>query len=167
MTSDPDHPVRTDEPGVTARITPADRGMIRAAGAAVVLSAVLGLVVVAVAAATADGPAVTGAVIGTALGLVVTIPTFITTVLAPRVSPMLAAAIMLGGWLAKMALVVIVLLVIRDNASVSVTWLAAALVIGALTAVAFETVLFSRLRQPLQISSNQADGGPSSPRSRP
>lgn len=167
MTSNPDHSVRADEPDATARVTPADRGMIRAAGAAVVLSAVLGLVVVAVAAATADGPAVTGAVIGTALGLVVTIPTFVTTLLAPRVSPLLAAAIMLGGWLAKMALVIIVLLVIRNSPSVSVTWLAAALLIGALTGVALETVLFSRLRQPVQISSDQADEGLSSPRSRP
>lgn len=167
MTSTPDHSVRSGEPDVTARVTSADRGMIRAAGAAVVLSAVLGLVVVAVAAATADGPAVTGAVIGTALGLVVTIPTFVTTLLAPRVSPLLAAAIMLGGWLAKMALVVIALLVIRNSPSVSVTWLAAALLIGALAGVALETVLFSRLRQPVQTSSDQADEGLSSPRSRP
>lgn len=129
----------------------ADQQMLRATMVALLVAVLLDAAVVIAALMMADGRAVVGALLGTVLTLVVVLPTVMTAYLAPRLGAAGTAGVMFGGWGGKMLVVVITLIAVRDVQSVDLLWTGIALIAGALVAVAVETVLLARLRQPLNI----------------
>lgn len=125
--------------------------MRRAVVIALAIGLGLDLVVLVLAASLGDRTAVTGALIGTGLTLVVILPTLAVVFLARRMTPVTMAAVVLGSWAAKMLVVIVVLLLVRDLPGVSAPWLGAALLVGAVSAVLGEGVLLARTRQPLDV----------------
>ncbi|MGP5079081.1 hypothetical protein ACTXKZ_13590 [Brachybacterium alimentarium] len=128
-----------------------DRAMQRAVLLALVVGLVLDAIVITIAAVTADGPALIGALIGTGLTLVVVLPTLVIAVIGRRMTPVTMAAGVLGSWAVKMLIVILVLIVVRDLASVSTRWIGLALLVGAVSAVTVEVTLLMRSRQPLDV----------------
>lgn len=145
MSTSPEQPVRTS----------GDRGMLRATLVALAISVALDAVVIAVAAVAFDTPAVLGALVGTALTLVVVVPTVVTAYLAPKLGAIAMAVTVLASWGAKMVIVIVVLILMRDTAQVSITWVGIALLVGALCAIAAEMILLVKVRQPLDVTSSR------------
>lgn len=145
MSTSPEQPVRTS----------GDRGMLRATLVALAVSVALDAVVIAVAAVAFDAPAVLGALVGTALTLVVVVPTVVTAYLAPKLGAIAMAVTVLASWGAKMVIVIVVLILLRDTAQVSITWVGIALLVGALCAIAAEMILLVKVRQPLDVTSSR------------
>lgn len=145
MSTSPEQPVRTS----------GDRGMLRATLVALAVSVGLDAVVIAVAAVAFDTPAVLGALVGTALTLVVVVPTVVTAYLAPKLGAIAMAVTVLASWGAKMVIVIVVLILLRDTAQVSTTWVGIALLVGALCAIAAEMILLVKVRQPLDVTSSR------------
>lgn len=145
MSTSPEQPVRTS----------GDRGMLRATLVALAVSVALDAVVIAVAAVAFDTPAVLGALVGTALTLVVVVPTVVTAYLAPKLGAIAMAVTVLASWGAKMVIVIVVLILMRDTAQVSITWVGIALLVGALCAIAAEMILLVKVRQPLDVTSSR------------
>ena len=145
MSTSPEQPVRTS----------GDRGMLRATLVALAVSVALDAVVIAVAAVTFDTPAVMGALVGTALTLVVVVPTVVTAYLAPKLGAIAMAVTVLASWGAKMVIVIVVLILLRDTAQVSIAWVGIALLVGALCAIAAEMILLVKVRQPLDVTSSR------------
>lgn len=145
MSTSPEQPVRTS----------GDRGMLRATLVALAVSVALDAVVIAVAAVAFDTPAVLGALVGTALTLVVVVPTVVTAYLAPKLGAIAMAVTVLASWGAKMVIVIVVLILLRDTAQVSITWVGIALLVGALCAIAAEMILLVKVRQPLDVTSSR------------
>lgn len=145
MSTSPDQPVRTS----------GDRGMLRATLVALAVGVALDAVVIAVAAVAFDTPAVLGALVGTALTLVVVVPTVVTAFLAPKLGAIAMAVTVLASWGAKMVIVIVVLILLRDTAQVSTTWVGIALLVGALCAIAAEMILLVKVRQPLDVTSSR------------
>lgn len=129
-----------------------DRGMRRATLTALIIGCGLDVIVIAAAIAGFDAPAVVGALIGTALTLVVVVPTVLTAFLAPRMGPIRMAVTVLATWAGKMVVVVVVLIAIRDAQQVAFGWVGAALLAGALSAIAVEMIMLSRVRRPLDVA---------------
>lgn len=125
--------------------------MRRAVVIALMIGLGLDLVVIVLAASLGDGTSVIGALIGTGLTLVVVLPTLALVFLGRRLAPVTMAATVLGSWAVKMLVVIIVLLLVRDLPGVSAPWLGAALLVGAVSAVLGEGLLFARTRQPLDV----------------
>lgn len=132
--------------------TDSDRAMLRATILALIVGLLLSVIVIIAAVAAFDGPAAAGAVVGTVLTLVVALPTVLTAWAAPRLGPAGMAGAMFGGWGLKMVIVVVVIIALRDVASVDLGWLGIALLAGALSAVTIEMVLLARLRRPLDVT---------------
>ena len=145
MSTSPEQPVRTS----------GDRGMLRATLVALAVGVALDAVVIAVAAVAFDAPAVLGALVGTALTLVVVVPTVVTAYLAPKLGPIAMAVTVLASWGAKMVIVIVVLILLRDTAQVSIAWVGIALLVGALCAIAAEMILLVKVRQPLDVTSSR------------
>ncbi|MBE9403084.1 hypothetical protein M4D54_01325 [Brachybacterium sp. p3-SID1565] len=145
MSTSPEQPVRTR----------GDRGMLRATLVALAVGVALDAVVIAVAAVAFDTPAVLGALVGTALTLVVVVPTVVTAYLAPKLGAIAMAVTVLASWGAKMVIVIVVLILLRDTAQVSIAWVGIALLVGALCAIAAEMILLLKVRQPLDVTSSQ------------
>lgn len=145
MSTSPEQPVRTR----------GDRGMLRATLVALAVGVALDAVVIAVAAVAFDTPAVLGALVGTALTLVVVVPTVVTAYLAPKLGAIAMAVTVLASWGAKMVIVIVVLILLRDTAQVSITWVGIALLVGALCAIAAEMILLLKVRQPLDVTSSR------------
>ncbi|MCT1774590.1 hypothetical protein [Brachybacterium sp. p3-SID957] len=145
MSTSPEQPVRTS----------GDRGMLRATLVALAVGVALDAVVIAVAAVAFDTPAVLGALVGTALTLVVVVPTVVTAYLAPKLGAIAMAVTVLASWGAKMVIVIVVLILLRDTAQVSIAWVGIALLVGALCAIAAEMILLLKVRQPLDVTSSR------------
>ena len=145
MSTSPEQPVRTS----------GDRGMLRATLVALAVGVALDVVVIAVAAVAFDTPAVLGALVGTALTLVVVVPTVVTAYLAPKLGAIAMAVTVLASWGAKMVIVIVVLILLRDTAQVSIAWVGIALLVGALCAIAAEMILLLKVRQPLDVTSSR------------
>jgi hypothetical protein len=128
-----------------------DRAMQRATLIALGVGLVLDLLVIVLAVTSFDAPAVSGALIGTGLTLVIVLPTVAIALLGRRMTPVTMAATVLGSWAVKMLVVILVLILVRDLASVSTRWIGLALLVGALSAIFVEVVLLARSRQPLEV----------------
>lgn len=128
-----------------------DIAMQRATLVALVVGLVLDAVVIAIAASRDEPAALMGALVGTGLTLVIVLPTVAITFLGRRLTPVSMAATVLGSWAAKMLIVILVLLVVRDLDGVSARWIGLALLVGAVSAVLVEGLLFARARRPLDV----------------
>lgn len=103
-----------------------------------VLTVVLVVVGVGVGALVAGAPGAWGAAIGAGLAIVFSGSTIVTMLLTVASSPQRTAAVVLGGWLAKILVLVVVLAVLRDQEFYSRTALAAVLSIGVVAALAID-----------------------------
>lgn len=127
------------------------RAIMRTLVIAIAVGVLIDAVLIAAAAIWADTPAVLGALIGTALALVVTVPTLLSVHLGRHQSPLTAAAILAGSWLAKMFVLVIVLAALPDVAAISRPWLGFALLGGALAAAVTEAAGLLAKRPRLEV----------------
>lgn len=152
MSPTPESPVR--------RRTAGDRGMLRATLAALIVGLLIDAIVIVIAAVSFDSPALVGALIGTGLTLVVVVPTVVSAYLAPRLSPLAMAVTVLASWAGKMVVVVVVLIALRDVEAVSFLWVGLTLLVGALSGVAVEMILLSKVRQPLDVASPETEADP-------
>jgi len=118
---------------------------------ALVVGLALDAVIILIAALAFDSTALLGALIGTGLTLVVVLPTLAISFAGRRMSPVTMAATVLGSWAVKMFVVILVVIAVRDLASVSTRWIGLALLVGAVAAVSVEAVLLARSRQPLDV----------------
>lgn len=149
MSPTPESPVR--------RRTAGDRGMLRATLAALIVGLAIDVIVIVIAAVSFDSPALVGALIGTGLTLVVVVPTAVSAYLAPRLSPLAMAVTVLASWAGKMVIVIVVLILLRDVEAVSFLWVGLTLLVGALSGVAVEMILLSKVRQPLDLAPTEAE----------
>ncbi|HEX7352439.1 hypothetical protein [Brachybacterium sp.] len=128
-----------------------DLAMQRAALIALAVGLVLDAVVIGVAASRDESAALMGALVGTGLTLVIVLPTVAITFLGRRLTPVSMAATVLGSWAGKMLIVILVLLAVRGVDGVSTRWIGLALLVGAVSAVLVEGLLFARARRPLDV----------------
>lgn len=135
------------------RRTANDLSMLKATLIALVLALILDVIVLVIAGVTYGSAQLAGALVGTLLTLVVVLPTVATALMAPRLGAAGSAGMMFGGWGLKMVVVVLTIILLRDAEAIDLLWLAIALTAGALVAVAVETILLVRLRQPLNVIS--------------
>ncbi|MGO1228029.1 MAG: hypothetical protein ACTMII_00650 [Brachybacterium sp.] len=154
------HPETPDAPEQASRRTSpprtaGDRAMQRATLIALAVGVLLAAVVVVIAATRPDPAALWGALVGSALTLVMVLPTVGITFLGKRLTPISMAATVLGSWAVKMFIVILVLIAVKDLASVSTPWIGLALLVGAVSAVLVEAVLLARTRQPLDVEPHQ------------
>lgn len=137
------------DPGAAARPSPEQAAPLRAAvrsgaaGAVVlaVLAAVLGLVV-------RGAPGLWGGVVGAAVAAGFVVFTAVAVLLSARLDPTAAGAVLLGSWIVKLLLLVVVLALLRgltfyDRTTLGVTVLAAT--VGLLV---LETLAVLRTRVP-------------------
>lgn len=128
-----------------------DLAMQRATLVALVAGVVLDAVVIGIAASRDEPAALMGALVGTGLTLVIVLPTVAITFLGRRLTPISMAATVLGSWAGKMLIVILVLLAVRGVDGVSTRWIGLALLVGAVSAVLIEGLLFTRARRPLDV----------------
>lgn len=128
-----------------------DLAMQRATLVALAVGLVLDAVVIGVAASRDEPAALMGALVGTGLTLVIVLPTVAITFLGRRLTPVSMAAAVLGSWAGKMLIVILVLLAVRGADGVSTRWIGLALLVGAVSAVLVEGLLFARARRPLDV----------------
>lgn len=131
--------------------------MLRATLAALIVGLAIDVIVIVIAAVSFDSPALVGALIGTGLTLVVVVPTAVSAYLAPRLSPLAMAVTVLASWAGKMVIVIVVLILLRDVEAVSFLWVGLTLLVGALSGVAVEMILLSKVRQPLDLAPTEAE----------
>ena len=129
-----------------------DRSMQRATLIAAGVGLVADLVLLAIAAIRPESAALLGALVGTGLTLVIVLPTVAITFAGPRLTPVSMAATVLGSWAVKMFVVILVLLLVRDMAALSTTWIGLALLVGAVSAMVVEATVLMRTRQPLDVA---------------
>ena len=129
-----------------------DRSMQRATLIAAGVGLVADLVLLAIAAIRPESAALLGALVGTGLTLAIVLPTVAITFAGPRLTPVSMAATVLGSWAVKMFVVILVLLLVRDMAALSTTWIGLALLVGAVSAMVVEATVLMRTRQPLDVA---------------
>ena len=151
MSSQPETPASPRK----VRRAAGDRAMQRATLIALVVGVALAAVIVVIAASRPEPAAFWGALVGSALTLVMVLPTVGITFLGKRLTPISMAATVLGSWAVKMFIVILVLIAVKDLASVSTPWIGLALLVGAVSAVLVEAVLLARTRQPLDVEPHQ------------
>lgn len=142
-------------PQRTARVAAGDRAMQRTTLIALAVGVLLAAVVVIIAATRPDPGALRGALVGAGLTLVIVLPTVAVTFLGKRLTPISMAATVLGSWAVKMFIVILVLIAVKDLASISTPWIGLALLVGAVSAILVEAVLLARTRQPLDVEAPQ------------
>lgn len=130
MTTDPTGPVEpADQPARPSQ--EAARAVFRRAlRDTVVLLAVLAVLGVGVGALVAGVPGVWGALIGVGLALVFSATTVVAMLRTLDASPTTMAAVVMGTWLAKVLVVIVVLALVRDLEFYSRGVLAAVLALG-------------------------------------
>lgn len=128
-----------------------DRHLLRALRGAVLAGIVLDLLVLLAALLLGGDGALAGALIGSALALVITLPTLASARAGVRQGPAAMAGIVLGAWLVKMIVLIVVLLAIQDVAGIARPWLGAALLIGAIAPAVIEAVMMTRTRPRLEV----------------
>ncbi len=127
-----------------------DRELRRAMRFAVAAGLLVDVVLITIAALQGT-PQLWGALIGTGLALVVTLPGLLIAERALRLAPIMLAALVLGSWLLKMVVVIIVIALVRDTGAVAMPWLGVALLAGAIAAIIAETVVVARRRPLLEV----------------
>ena len=136
---------------VSARRAASDRSMQRATLIAAGVGLVADLVLLVIATTRPESAALYGALVGTGLTLVIVLPTVAIAFAGPRLTPVSMAATVLGSWAVKMFVVILVLLLVRDMAALSTTWIGLALLVGAVSAMVVEATVLMRTRQPLDV----------------
>ncbi|MFC0673416.1 hypothetical protein [Brachybacterium hainanense] len=123
----------------------------RALLAAVGVGILIDLVIIAIAALALGRPELHGALIGSGLALVVTVPTLVTARITRDREVMVSAALLVGAWLVKMFVLIIVLALLQDATSISRPWIGIALLAGAVAAAVAEALLLLRGRARLEV----------------
>ncbi|WP_370514003.1 hypothetical protein [Cellulomonas sp. JZ18] len=130
MTTDPTGPVEPADPTTRPAQEAARAVFRRALRDTVVLLAVLAVLGVGVGALVAGVPGVWGALIGVGLALVFSATTVVAMLRTLDSSPNTMAAVVMGTWLAKVLVVIVVLALVRDLEFYSRGVLAAVLALG-------------------------------------
>ncbi|UYG15971.1 hypothetical protein BRM3_10035 [Brachybacterium huguangmaarense] len=136
-----------------------DRHLLRALRGAVLAGIVLDLLLLLAALLLGGDGALAGALIGSALALVITLPTLVSARVGVRQGPAAMAGIVLGAWLVKMIVLIVVLLAIQDVAGIARPWLGVALLIGAVAPAVIEAVMMTRTRPRLEVRDPGDPGG--------
>lgn len=130
------------------------RAMLLAIGAGIILDAAT----IVLAGLIGGAPALYGALIGTGLALIISVPTLITVRIAPAQGIGMMSAIVLGGWLVKMALLVVAVVLVRGMEGITMPWVGVALLLGGLAAALTEVVLVARAKRPPETSPAAGEG---------
>jgi hypothetical protein len=160
----PDRP--TPDPTQVAARRRNDHLIFRALLISVLVGIAADLVLLVCAMTLGGHGAPKGALIGSGLALVVTLPTLLTARLGRRLDPTGQAMMLGGAWLVKMFVVIIVLLLVQDDATLSRPWLGIALLVGAVVAAVVEAVTLVRTKPRLEVASptsERRDPPPSDP----
>jgi len=126
-----------------------------------VLLAALAVLGVGAGALVAGRPGVWGAVIGVGLALVFSGTTIVSMLATARASVQTLAAVVLGAWLGKVLVVIVVLALIQDRDFYDKPVLAVVLLVGVLGSAVLDYRAVSRGRVPyVEPGVRQADDGP-------
>lgn len=123
----------------------------KAAGAAFVAGLVLNTILVAIALIWGSSKEMWGALVGMALALVITIPALVTAFWGIKGGFAQLASSVLGGWLIKMAVVIITVILLRDQAWLSMPWAGVGLLVGAVIPTLVEIWILARSRPKLEV----------------
>ncbi|PVU83649.1 hypothetical protein DDP54_12320 [Cellulomonas sp. WB94] len=126
-----------------------------------VLLAALAVLGVGAGALVAGRPGVWGALIGVGLALVFSGTTIISMLVTARASVQQLAAVVLGAWLGKVLVVIVVLALIQDRDFYDKPVLAVVLLVGVVGSAVLDYRAVSRGRVPyVEPGVQQAGGGP-------
>lgn len=117
------------------------RDMLLLVGSLAVLGTVVGGVV-------AHGPGVWGALLGVGVALLFSGTTVVTMLLTAESTPTTMAAVVMGAWLGKMALLVVLLTVLGDRTFYSSAVFAVVLLVGAIGSAVLDYLAVRRARVP-------------------
>lgn len=148
MTTDPDRPAVPAPPGQPVPLSPADAVFRRALRDMLVLLAALTVLGVSVGALVAGRTGVWGALIGVALALVFSGTTVVSMLVTARSSLQKLAAVVMGAWLGKVAVVIVVLALIQDLDFYDKPVLAIVLLVGVVGSAFLDYRAVSRGRVP-------------------
>jgi len=156
MTTEPDQPAMPPVPHSAA-----DAVFRRALRDMLVLLAALAVLGVGIGALAAGRPGVWGALIGVGLALVFSGTTIVSMLVTARASVQRLAAVVLGAWLGKVLVVIVVLALIQDRDFYDKPVLAVVLLVGVVGSAVLDYRAVSRGRVPyVEPGVRQADTGP-------
>ncbi|MCS6710919.1 hypothetical protein JSY14_02370 [Brachybacterium sp. EF45031] len=128
-----------------------DRSVLRAFTVGVLLSLALSLLVILVALVAGGPGALGGAAVGAGLAAVVSLPSLLTARWGLQRPVVQMAMLVMGTWMVKILVVLIVLIVVRGRPEIAAGWLAAALLLGAVVPALAEGLLLARTRPRLEV----------------
>jgi hypothetical protein len=156
MTTEPDQPAVSPVPRSAA-----DAVFRRALRDMLMLLAALTVLGVGIGALVAGRPGVWGALIGVGLALVFSGTTVVSMLVTARSSVQRLAAVVLGAWLGKVVVVIVVLALIQDRDFYDKPVLAVVLLIGVVGSAVLDYRAVSRGRVPyVEPGARQAAAGP-------
>jgi hypothetical protein len=156
MTTEPNQPAVPPVPSSAAAAV-----FRRALRDVLVLLAALAVLGVGVGALAAGRPGVWGALIGVGLALVFSGTTIVSMLVTSRASAARLAAVVLGAWLGKFLVVIVVLALIQDRDFYDRPVLAVVLLVGVVGSAVLDYRAVSRGRVPyVEPGVRQADAGP-------
>lgn len=156
MTTEPRQPAVPPVPSSAAAAV-----FRRALRDVLVLLAALAVLGVGVGALTAGRPGVWGALVGVGLALVFSGTTIVSMLVTSRASAARLAAVVLGAWLGKVLVVIVVLALIQDRDFYDRPVLAVVLLVGVVGSAVLDYRAVSRGRVPyVEPGVRQADSGP-------
>jgi hypothetical protein len=156
MTTEPHQPAVPPVPSSAA-----DAVFRRALRDMFVLLAALAVLGVGIGALAAGRPGVWGALIGVGLALVFSGTTIVSMLVTARASLQRLAAVVLGAWLGKVLVVIVVLALIQDRDFYDKPVLAVVLLVGVVGSAVLDYRAVSRGRVPyVEPGVRQADTGP-------
>ena len=156
MTTEPDQPAMPPVPHSAA-----DAVFRRALRDMLVLLAALAVLGVGIGALVAGRPGAWGALIGVGLALVFSGTTIVSMLVTARASVQRLAAVVLGAWLGKVLVVIVVLALIQDRDFYDKPVLAFVLLVGVVGSAVLDYRAVSRGRVPyVEPGVRQADTGP-------
>ncbi|MGV8977692.1 MAG: hypothetical protein ACOH17_06590 [Cellulomonas sp.] len=145
----------------TAPPSAADAVFRRALRDMLVLLAALAVLSIGVGGLVAGRAGVWGALIGVGLALVFSGTTVVSMLVTSRASAARLAAVVLGAWLAKVLVVIVVLALIQDRGFYDKPVLAVVLLVGVVGSAVLDYRAVSRGRVPyVEPGVRQADSGP-------
>lgn len=127
--------------------------MQRTFGLAVLATCGVEVLLLILCAVVSDTAGLRGALVGAVLALLLAVLTLLVVRVGRRVSPVGMAAVVLGGWAAKIAIVLVALIVVSRFDGIDLLWVAITLLSGAAVALALETVLLSGIRNAVDVTS--------------
>jgi len=156
MTTEPDQPAVSP-----VSRSAADAVFRRALRDMLMLLAALTVLGVGIGALVAGRPGVWGALIGVGLALVFSGTTIVSMLVTARASVQRLAAVVLGAWLGKVVVVIVVLALIQDRDFYDKPVLAVVLLIGVVGSAVLDYRAVSRGRVPyVEPGARQAAAGP-------